>query len=65
MMQNDVMDAEGSLHQKPREVCITEDTESIASGWFENTKLNRVKNGLDVCYKLALAIGNHWAHLRR
>ena len=42
---SDVMDAEGSLHQKPREVCITEDTVSIDLGWFENTKLNRVKNG--------------------
>ena len=39
------MDAEGSLHQKPREACVAEDTESIDLGWFENTKLNRVKNG--------------------
>ena len=39
------MDADGSLHQKPREVCITEDTESIDLGWFDDTKLNRVKNG--------------------
>ena len=38
-------DAEGSLHQKPREVCITEDTESIDLRWFDNTKSNRVKNG--------------------
>ena len=60
--ESDVMDAEGSLHQKPREVCITEDTESIDLVWFENTKLNRVKNGtLDVCYRWAFAIGNHWA----
>ena len=56
-MESDGMDAEGSLHQKPRdvggtedvmdgeEVCITEDAESIDLGWFENTKLNRVKNG--------------------
>ena len=36
--------AEGALHQKPREVCITEDTESIDLGWFENTKWNHVKN---------------------
>ena len=43
--ESNVMDAEGSLHQKPREVCITEDNESIDLGWFENTKLNRVKNG--------------------
>ena len=40
------MDVEESLHQKPREVCITEDTESIDLEWFENTKLNRVKNGI-------------------
>ena len=64
-MESDVMDAEGSLHQKPRdvcaieevmndegslhqksnEVCITDDAESIDLGWFENSKLNRVKNG--------------------
>ena len=43
--ESDVMDAEGSLYQKQREVCITEDTESIDLEWFENTKLNRVKNG--------------------
>ena len=43
--ESDVMDAEGSPRQKPREVCSTEDTESIDLGWFENTKLNRVKNG--------------------
>ena len=41
VMQSDVMDAEGSLHQKPR---ITEDTESIDLRWFDNTKSNRVKN---------------------
>ena len=39
------MDAQSSLHQKPREACITEDIESVDLGWFENTKLNRVKNG--------------------
>ena len=38
------MDAEGSLHQKPRDACIDEDTATIDLGWFENTKLNRVKN---------------------
>ena len=43
-LENDVMDVEESLHQKPREVCLTEDTESIDLGWFENTKLHRVKN---------------------
>ena len=37
LMENDVMDAEGSLHQKPREACITEHTESIDLVWFENT----------------------------
>ena len=42
---SDVMDAEGSLHQKPCEVCITEDTESIDLRWFDNTKSNRVKHG--------------------
>ena len=64
--ESDVMDAEGSLHQKPREVCITKDTESIDLGWFENTKLNRVKNGtLDVCYRWAFAIGNRWADIRQ
>ena len=41
-MENDVMDAEGSLHQKPWDVCTTEDSESIDLWWFENTKLNRV-----------------------
>ena len=45
VLENDVLDAEGSLHQKPREVCITEDTKSIDFLWFENTKLNRLKNG--------------------
>ena len=44
-MENVVMDAEGSLHQKPRDACITKDTASIDLEWFENTKLNRVKNG--------------------
>ena len=44
-MESDVMDAEGSLHQKPREVCITEGTEPIDLGWFEDTLLNCVKNG--------------------
>ena len=32
-----------SLHQKPRDVCIIEDTESIDLGRFENTKLNSVR----------------------
>ena len=65
-MENDVMAAAGSLHQKPREVCITEDTASIDLGWFENTKLNRVKNGtLDVCYRWAFAIGIRWADIRQ
>ena len=41
--ESDVIDAEGSLHQKPREVRITEDTESIDLRWFDNTKSNRVK----------------------
>ena len=40
-----MMNEEGSLHQKTNEVCIMEDAESIDLGWFENTKLNRVKNG--------------------
>ena len=44
-MESDMMDAKGSLHQKSNDVCITEDAESIDFGWFENTKLNRVKNG--------------------
>ena len=64
-MESDVMDAEGSLHQKPRdvcatdqvmndegslhlktnEVCIMEDAVSLDLGWFENTKLSRVRNG--------------------
>ena len=43
-IQSDVIHVEDSLLQKPREVCITEDTESFDLGWFENTKLNRVKN---------------------
>ena len=41
----EAMGAEGSLHQKSNEVCLTEDAESIDLGWFEDTKLNRVKNG--------------------
>ena len=45
LMESDVMDAEGSLHQKTNEVCIMEDAESIDLAWFENTNLNRVKNG--------------------
>ena len=45
VMENVVMDVEESLHQKPREACISEDTDSIDLGWFENTKLNRLKNG--------------------
>ena len=32
VMENVVMDAESSLHQKPREVCITEDAASINLG---------------------------------
>ena len=40
-----MMDAEGSLHQKPRDACIAEDAASVDLGWFENAKLNRVKNG--------------------
>ena len=45
MMESDVVDAECSLHQKPREACISEDTDSIDLGWFENTKLNRFGGG--------------------
>ena len=60
------MDVEVSLHHEPREVCITvcitEDTESIDLAWFEDKKLNRVKMALDVCYRLAFAIGKHLAH---
>ena len=33
------------MRQKPREVCITEDVDSIDLGWLENGKLNCVKNG--------------------
>ena len=43
--ESDVMDVEESLHQKPRDACIAEDTATIDLGCFENTKLNRVKNG--------------------
>ena len=43
--ENDVMDVEESLHQKPRDACIAEDIASIDLVWFENTELNRVKNG--------------------
>ena len=57
--ESDVMDAESSLHQNPREVCITEDTESIDLRRFENTKLNHVKNGIDTCYKWAFGTGIH------
>ena len=59
-MESDVMDAEGSLYQKPQEVCITEDTESIDLGWFEHTKLL-----LNVCYKWAFAAGIHWVRVHR
>ena len=31
-MESDVMDAEGSLHQKSNEVCVTEGAESIDLG---------------------------------
>ena len=31
-MESDVMDAEGSLHQKPSELSISEDTESVDLG---------------------------------
>ena len=41
----EVMSDEGCLHHKTNEVCITEDDESIDLVWFENSKLNRVKNG--------------------
>ena len=61
-MENDVMAAVGSLHQKPREVCITEDTVSIDLGWFENTKLNRVKNGTR--YLLQVGVRD-WESLRK
>ena len=44
-MENVVMDVEESLHQKPRDACIAEDTASFDLEWFENAKLNRVKNG--------------------
>ena len=64
-MDSDVMDAESSLRQKPRETCITEDTESFDLGRFDNTKLSRVKMALNACYRWAFAIGNHLAHLRR
>ena len=37
--------ASATLHPKPREVCVTEDTESTDVLWFEITKLNRVKSG--------------------
>ena len=43
-MENNVINEEGSVHQKPREVCITEDNEFIDLEWFVNTKLDRVKN---------------------
>ena len=43
--ENGVMDEEKSLHQKAREICITEDTESINLEWFDKKKLNRTKNG--------------------
>ena len=33
LMESDVMHAEGSLHQKTNEVCITEDAESIDWGF--------------------------------
>ena len=44
-MESEVTDAEGFLHQKPREGCMTEDVESIDLELFENTKASRVKNG--------------------
>ena len=54
------MDVEDSLRQKPREVCITEDTDSIDLVWFDNTELNPVKKWA------AMFVGSwHWAHLRR
>ena len=62
MLENDVMDAEGPLHQKPREVCLTEDAESIYLGWIENTKLNRVKKWDSMCvtgWRSRLGITGH------
>ena len=54
--ESDLMDDEDSLHQKPREVCITEDTESIDLGWFDNTKLNRVKNGTQCLLQVGVTV---------
>ena len=65
MMENDVMDAEGSLHQKTNEVSVTEDAESNDSGWFENTQLKSVRKVLDVCYRWTSVIGSHLARLRQ
>ena len=56
----EVMDDEGSLHQKSNDVCTTEDVESIDFLWFENTKLNRVKNGARCLLKVGV---RDWASL--
>ena len=64
-MESDATDADGTLHRKPREVCITEDIESIDLEWFENTKRNRAKMALDVRDKWAFATGIHWVRLHR
>ena len=73
-MESDVMDADGSLHQKPRDACvmeaatadesslrqksngasILEDAESVDLRWFENTKLNRVKNGTRILLQVGV-----------
>ena len=73
-MGTDVMDADGSLHQKPRDACvmeaatadesslrqksngasILEDVESVDLRWFENTKLNRVKNGTRILLQVGV-----------
>ena len=39
VMENDSMDAEGSLHQKPRDDCIAEDNATIDLVWFEKHKV--------------------------
>ena len=57
----EVMNDEGSLHQKTTEVCITEDAEPTDLEWFENTKLNRVKNGT----QCLLQVGCQLARLRQ
>ena len=71
MMENDVMDAEGphapEVTRELRDGCrrfpaLLKTLNPSTWSAFDNTKMNRVKNGT---HKLAFAMENLWAHVRR